>query len=168
GSGPGTGSGSVPASASGAGSVAAQDRELVGRPPAVVDEDTPGWERSAAWYAVGIAIALGTSAAVFGLSAASREEDVHNLINFRDTNGRPLPFTGATRDRYRDLVDEGPRLEKLSMIALAATGAAAAASAVFFVLDSRRDRPGRRRAPSSSVGAAIAPGTASLRWSGSF
>jgi hypothetical protein len=138
--------------------------------PRFVDEEPPSWQRTAAWTSVGVTIALGTTAAVFGLSAASREEDVHNLIDFRDPEGRPAIYTGPTRDRYRDLTDEGDRLEKLSIAALAATGVAAAASAVFFVLDGKRTGGDEReRAPRASVLAPVAaPGGAGLSWNGSF
>ncbi|HWM84844.1 MAG TPA: hypothetical protein VNO33_03375 [Kofleriaceae bacterium] len=132
--------------------------------PAELDLEPPGWERTAAWTSVGVAVALGTTAAVLGLSASSREEDVQNLIEFRDTEGDPARYTGPTRDRYRDLVDEGKRLETLSIVALAATGGAAAASVVFFLLDGARtsDEESARLTPT------VGPGAAGLSWSGSF
>ncbi|HKE19427.1 MAG TPA: hypothetical protein VKB80_31335 [Kofleriaceae bacterium] len=142
------------------------DDSLTGA-PRFVDEEPPSWQRTAAWTSVGITIALGTTAAVLGLSAASREEDVHNLIDFRDPEGRPAIYTGPTRDRYRDLTDEGDRLEKLSVAALAATGAAAAASAVFFVLDGMR-AGGEERERASVLAPVAAPGGAGLSWNGSF
>ena len=144
-----------------------QDGELVG-PPALLDDEQPSWQRTAAWTSIGFTIALGTTAAVLGLSAASREEDIQNLIEFRDIEGRPAIYTGATRDRYRDLIDEGNRLEKLSVVALAATGAAAAASVAFFLLDGAREADGERAPAAAHLAPAIGPGQAGLGWSGSF
>ncbi len=122
------------------------------------------WQRTAAWTSVGVALALATPAAVLGLSAASREEDVRNLIDFRDFEGEPTVYTGPARDRYVDLVKEGKRLETLSIVALAATGAAAASAALFFVLDARAgdEDPGTGLTP--TVGA----GQAGLGWAGRF
>ena len=154
--------------------------------PPYVDQEPPSWQRTAAWTSVGMTFALGTTAAVLALSAGSREEDIQNLIEFRDPEGRPATYTGATADRYRDLVDEGDRLEKLSVMALAATGAAAAASAVFFVLDGMRaedeEAGATGLAPSVSPGPLRGPrrqtvrlhawgiwwGGAGLNWTGSF
>jgi hypothetical protein len=123
------------------------------------------WQRTAAWTSVGITLALGTTAAVLGLSAASREEDVQNLIAFRDPEGDPAIFTGATRDRYNDLVSEGKRLETLSIVALAATGAAAAASVVFFLLDARA---GDDEAPALGLAPIVGDDQAGLGWTGRF
>lgn len=137
----------------------AADRELVG-PPTFLDPET-SWQRTAAWSSVGLALALGTTAAVLGLSAVSREEDINNLITFRDLDGQPAVFTGTTADRYRDLVDEGKRLETLAIAALAATGAATAAAVVFFVLDARAE-------PAAPVAPTLTDGGAGVTWSGSF
>jgi hypothetical protein len=127
-------------------------------------EAQASWQRTAAWTSVGVALALGTTAAVLGLSAASREEDIRNLIEFRDFEGEPTVYTGPARDRYADLVQEGKRLETLSIVAMAATGAAAASAAIFFVLDARAgdDDPGTGLTP--TVGA----GQAGLGWTGQF
>lgn len=132
--------------------------------PPYLDEDPPTWQRTAAWTSVGFTFALGTTAAVLALSAGSREEDIQNLIEFRDAEGRPATYTGATRDRYRDLVDEGDRLEKLSVVALAATGAAAAASAVFFVLDGMQ----ADQDTTAGLTPSVSPAGAGLSWTGSF
>jgi hypothetical protein len=138
---------------------------LTGAPPDVVEEP-PSWQRTAAWTSVGMTFALGTTAAVLALSAGSREEDIQNLIEFRDAEGRPATYTGATSDRYRDLVDEGDRLDKLSVVALAATGVAAAASAVFFVLDGMR--AGDEDARATGLAPSVSSEGAGLSWTGSF
>jgi hypothetical protein len=93
------------------------------------------WQQTAAWTSVGVSVALLTTGAVLGLSARSRQEDVENLIDFRDVEGRPAEFDGAARERYEDLLDEGDRLERWSIISLSAAGVAAAAAVVFFVID---------------------------------
>ncbi|MEM9488325.1 MAG: hypothetical protein AAGC55_04215 [Myxococcota bacterium] len=130
----GTGSGADSAgtgsSADSAGIGAAGDA-----PPSFVGSD-PSWQRSAAWTSVGLALALATTGGVLALSAGSREEDVQNLIDFRDpTSNLPAAFDGNTARRYRELVDEGEDLNTYATITFAAAGLVAAAAAVFFVLD---------------------------------
>jgi tetratricopeptide (TPR) repeat protein len=115
--------------------------EVTTAPPALTD-DEGSWQRTAAWTSVGVTIAFATTATVLALSARSREEDIDNLIKFRDTDGDPARFSGATAERYDDLIDEGERLKGLSIVAFAATGVAAGAAALFFVLDAQREQPG--------------------------
>jgi hypothetical protein len=79
----------------------------------------------------------------------------------------PARYTGPTRDRYRDLVREGDRLETLSVIALAATGGAAAASVVFFLLEGARARADGD-AQATRLVPSIGPGSAGVSWTGSF
>ena len=146
----------------------ATDREAVGSvtaaPKSLADEE-PSWQRTAAWSSVGIAVALLTTGAVLGLSAASREEDVDNLIEFRDPDGQPATFTGATRDRYNDLISEGDRLESLAVVAFAATGVAAGAAALFFVLDSRASAD---RDKETALRPTAGPGGVGVSWGGRF
>lgn len=147
---------------------ATPDQEAVGKveaPPKSLEEDEPSWQRTAAWSSVGIAIALATTGAVLGLSAASREEDVDNLIEFRDAEGQPAVYTGATRARYNDLISEGDRLESLAVVAFAASGAAAAAAALFFVLDARASHDDDDR---TGLRATAAPDGVGLSWGGRF
>jgi hypothetical protein len=146
----------------------ASDPEAVGgvttAPPSLEDEE-PSWQRTAAWSSVGISIALLTTGAVLGLSAASREEDVDNLIEFRDADGQPAIYTGATRERYNDLIAEGDRLESLAVIAFAASGVAVASAVLFFVLDARAgqdDQAGAALRPSAG------PDGVGLSWGGRF
>ena len=133
-------------------------------PPSLEDEE-PSWQRTAAWSSVGIAVALATTGAVLGLSAASREEDVDNLIEFRDAEGQPAIYTGATRERYNDLISEGDRLESLAVVAFAASGVAAASAALFFFLDARADRDGEA---GTAVRPTAGPGGVGLSWGGRF
>jgi hypothetical protein len=141
------------------------DREAVGAvvAPRALEDEEPSWQRTAAWSSVGIAIALVTTGAVLGLSAASREEDVDNLIEFRDAEGQPATYTGATRDRYRDLISEGDRLESLAVVAFAASGVAAASAALFFVLDARASRPDE-----TALRPTAGPAGVGLSWGGRF
>src|SRR5690606_28131009 len=64
------------------------------------------------------------------------EEDVDNLLNYRDLMGRPVEFDAATQKRYDDLVDEGQRFGRLSKIGFGLAGVAAASAIVFFIFDS--------------------------------
>lgn len=141
------------------------DREAVGAvvAPRSLEEEEPSWQRTAAWSSVGIAIALVTTGAVLGLSAASREEDVDNLIEFRDAEGQPATYTGATRDRYKDLISEGDRLESLAVVAFAASGVAAASAALFFVLDARA-----ARRDETALRPTAGPAGVGLSWGGRF
>jgi hypothetical protein len=146
---------------------ATPDPESVGAatvPPKSLEEEEPSWQRTAAWSSVGIAIALVTTGAVLGLSAASREEDVGNLIDFRDAEGRPATYTGATRERYNDLIAEGDRLESLAVVAFAASGVAVGAAVLFFVLDSRAASDDDRAALRPTAG----PDGIGLSWGGRF
>jgi hypothetical protein len=143
----------------------AADREAVGAvaAPKSLEDEEPTWQRTAAWSSVGIAIALVTTGAVLGLSAASREEDVDNLIEFRDAEGQPATYTGATRDRYNDLISEGDRLESLAVVAFAASGVAAASAALFFVLDARASRR-----EETALRPTAGPAGVGLSWGGRF
>lgn len=145
----------------------ATDREAVGavqpQAPQSLDDEEPSWQRTAAWSSVGIAIALVTTGAVLGLSAASREEDVDNLIEFRDAEGQPATYTGATRERYNDLISEGDRLESLAVVAFAASGVAAASAALFFVLDARASRR-----EETALRPTAGPAGVGLSWGGRF
>ena len=151
-----------------AGAVTA-DREPVGTVTAVpksLDDEEPSWQRTAAWSSVGIAVALLTTGAVLGLSAASREEDVDNLIEFRDAEGQPAIYTGATRERYNDLISEGDRLESLAVVAFAASGVAAASAALFFVLDARASA--NRAEEGTALRPTAGPSGVGLSWGGRF
>jgi hypothetical protein len=108
-----------------------------GTTPPPFEEDEPSWKRSAAWISVGVTVAFVTTGAVLGLSASSRQEDIENLISFRDQNMQPQEFDGTIQQKYDDLVDEGEQLDKLSKIAFGLAGAAAVSAAVFFVLDAK-------------------------------
>ena len=117
------------------------------KPPSFTD-DKPSWKRTAAWVSVGATVAAVTTGAVLGLSASSREEDIDNLISFRDAMGNPASFDGNTKQRYEELIDEGDRLNTLSMVAFGVAGAAGAAAILFFVLDSTSSGGGERSAAS--------------------
>ncbi|HTM23304.1 MAG TPA: hypothetical protein VL172_22435 [Kofleriaceae bacterium] len=105
-----------------------------GGPPSDVDTK-PSWKWTAAWISVGGTVAFATAGAVLGLSAKSRQEDIENLIQYRDNQGRPASFDPLIQARYDDLVDEGKKLDRLSKISFAVAGGAAAAAVLFFVLD---------------------------------
>ncbi|MCG8420670.1 MAG: hypothetical protein MJE77_22350 [Proteobacteria bacterium] len=108
------------------------------KPPTFVEQE-PSWQRSVAWISVGMAVALASAGSVLALQASSREEDLENLINFRDTDGNPRDFSGNTSQRYQELIDEGNDLNTYSTIAFAAAGVAAVTAAVFLVLDAFAD-----------------------------
>jgi len=122
--------------------VTGEGDELVGpdieddapKQPSFMDEQVT-WQKTAAWTSVGVSVAFLTASAVLGLSASSREEDIDNLLSYRDASGRPAEFDKAISDRYTTLADEGDSLNTMSMIALGGAGISAAAAIVFFVID---------------------------------
>jgi hypothetical protein len=103
--------------------------------PPPFEDDKPTWKRTAAWVSVGATVAFVTTGAVLGLSASSRQEDIDNLIDFRDQDMMPQAFEGTIQEKYDDLVDEGKQLDMLSKVAFGLAGAAAISATVFFVLD---------------------------------
>ncbi len=107
--------------------------------PAAALAPAPSWQRSAGWIAVGGTVAFATVGAVLGLSAASRADDVENLLTFREVDGQPARYDGTTRERYEDLVDEGERFETYAAVAFGLAGAAAVSATVFFLLDSSHE-----------------------------
>ncbi len=110
------------------------DSESVGQPTFIDDE--PTWQETAAWTSIGVSVAFLSASAILGLSANSREEDIDNLISFRDGDGNPAEFDPNIQQRYDKLVDEGEQLNTLSLVALGLAGVSAASAIVFFVLDS--------------------------------
>jgi hypothetical protein len=110
------------------------DDESVGQPTFFDDE--PTWQETAGWTSVGVTVAFLSASAILGLSANSREEDIDNLISYRDMNGNPAEFDETIQKRYDTLADEGEDLNTLSLVALSLAGVSAASAIVFFVLDS--------------------------------
>jgi hypothetical protein len=111
--------------------------------PAFTDDNGTSWKRSAPWISTGATIGLLAVGTVLFMSAEGSEEDLQALIDFRDQNGRPLPFDDVST-QYYDLIDEGERFDRLSTYAFAAAGVGAVAATAFFVLDSRgggREKP---------------------------
>lgn len=105
-------------------------------PPPSFADSRPTWQRNAAWISVGTSLAFATVGAILGLSAASHEEDIGNLINFRDpVTNQPAVYTGNARLQYEELVSEGESLSNWSRITLGVAGVAAVTAAVFFIVD---------------------------------
>lgn len=110
--------------------------------PTFADSRT-SWQRDAGWIAVGVAVALVSTGGVLAVSANSREEDLQNLIDFRDIlTGEPQDFSGNTQARYEELREEGKDLDTYSTIAFVAAGAAVASAVTFFILDATSGNSG--------------------------
>jgi tetratricopeptide (TPR) repeat protein len=119
--------------------------------PTYADEGVR-WQRTAAWISVGLAAAGVTAGAVLAASAASREDDLTQLINYRDpTSGQPRAFSGTTKDDYLAKIDEGNRLSNFATAAFIGAGVFAAAAVTFFVLDATRTVPRGERAERLSM-----------------
>ncbi len=130
--------------------------ETGGHPPTLTDEK-PSWQRTAAWVSVAATLAFATSGAVLGLSASSREEDIKNLISFRNASGDPARYEGNTSSRYQDLIDEGKQLNTYAKIMFVGTGIAAAAAATFFVLDAKSRKDSGSEATATAHGRRLVP-----------
>ncbi|MBZ0234936.1 MAG: hypothetical protein K8M05_21590 [Deltaproteobacteria bacterium] len=104
--------------------------------PSFTDDKGASWKRSAAWISTGATIGLVAVGTVLYMSAEGSEEDIEALIDFRDQQGRPLPYD-QVQDQYADLVDEGKRFDSLATYAFIGAGVGAAAAITFFVLDAR-------------------------------
>ena len=120
------------------------------RPPTLTDEK-PSWKRTAAWVSVGATVALATTGAVLGLSASSREEDIENLISFRNASGDPATFDGNTSSRYDDLIDEGKSLNGYAKLAFIGAGVAAVAATAFFIIDAKSPAPAEASASRRNI-----------------
>jgi hypothetical protein len=124
----GTGDGDVGAGGTGG--------DLGGGGPAFTDGGGTTWKRSAAWISTGATIGLLAVGTVLYMSGEGSEEDIEALIDFRDQQGRPVPFD-EVEDQYDDLVDEGERFDKLATYAFIGAGVGAAAAVTLFVLDAK-------------------------------
>ncbi|MCP4444781.1 MAG: hypothetical protein GY811_05475 [Myxococcales bacterium] len=109
--------------------------------PSFMDEEVT-WQQTAGWTSVGVSVAFLTASAVLGLSASSREEDMENLLSYRDASGRPADFDAIVSERYDTLSDEEESLNTMSMVALGGAGIGAVAAIVFFVLDGPPEEDG--------------------------
>ena len=123
-----------PAGAEGLGTNPELAPEQIGQ-PTFMDED-PTWQETAAWTSVGVSFALLSASAILGLSADSREEDLDNLFQFRDSEGNPAQYGQTVQERYETLIEEGEDLNTMAMVALGLAGVSTAGAIVFFVLDS--------------------------------
>lgn len=103
-------------------------------PPAFSDAKR-SWHHSAAWMSVGLSVAFATTSAVLAISASTREQDLNDLIDYRDPSGAAPTFDGNIRRRYEELVDEGERIELYARLALIGAGLTAAAAVTFFIID---------------------------------
>jgi tetratricopeptide (TPR) repeat protein len=122
--------------------------------PTLMEDPAGGWQRTAGWVSVGLAAVAVTTGAVLATSSASREEDLRQLVEFREPGTRlPSRYTGSVRDDYEEKDDEGKRLGRLATYSFAAAGVLAGAAVVFFVLDATRDV----EAPAVTLAPAIGP-----------
>lgn len=109
-------------------------------PPSLIEE--PGWRRTTAWVFVALTAVGATTGALLATSANAREEDLRQLVDFRDpTTGLPNTYTGATKADYLAKIDEGSNLNTYSAIAFIGAGACAAAATIFFILDATHATP---------------------------
>ena len=115
------------------------DETGAGLGPSLADEHPP-WSKSAGWITVAVGAAAATVGAVLLTMADSSEQDIRDLIAYRDpTTHRPSTFEDATRDRYNELVDEGERFDTLAIVSFGVAGAAVIGATVFFVLAATED-----------------------------
>jgi hypothetical protein len=161
----GSGGGDTGAGGTGGGELGAGG-DLGAGGPAFTDGGGTTWKRSAAWISTGATIGLLAVGTVLYMSGEGSEEDIEALIDFRDQQGRPVPFE-EVEDQYNDLVDEGERFDKLATYAFISAGVGAAAAVTLFVLDAKsggHEKPvgfvARRRTP--RVAPRLGPETAGV------
>jgi hypothetical protein len=110
-------------------------------------EADSGWNayNVTAFVAAGAAVALLGTAAFFGAQASSKESDVNRLQTFRDeATGAPAPYSSVA-GQYESALADGRRDAHDARLALVASGAAAAVSIAFFVLDAHLHPAGEAR-----------------------
>jgi hypothetical protein len=134
---------------------ASPEMRLSQPPLPAFSESESHWQRTTGWVFVGLTAVGVTTGAVLAASAKAREDDINQLIAFRDpTTGQPNQFSGSTKDDYLNKVDEGKNLSTLSTVAFIGAGACAGTAVLFFILDATRDVPNER----VSVAPFVAPG----------
>lgn len=86
---------------------------------------------------VSTAVAAGTLAAgfVFALKGNSAEQDLVNLVNFRDANLNPAAYDTVPRKKYDDLVDKGNRYNTTSYALFGVAAVATVTATTLFILD---------------------------------
>ncbi len=92
----------------------------------------PSTPHQIAWLLGGSTIALVTLGGVLAYATKSAENDVRDL--YAGFAGRTPSYDAATQKRYRELVDEGRRYERLSWTAFGLAGATAIGAALLFVI----------------------------------
>jgi hypothetical protein len=125
-------------------------------PTAPAHDDRASWQRPVAWTAVGMTAALVTAGTVLGMAARSRQSDLEDLLD----DAGDQPFAGSARAEYEDLIDEGERFERLSIVALSAAGVTAVAAVLCFALDG--DDDDRRGTAGIELSPTVSPDGAGL------
>jgi tetratricopeptide (TPR) repeat protein len=93
-----------------------------------------------AWLLVGGSLTFVTIGAVLAYSADASESDIADLyVGF---GGQPPVFDARTEARYRDLLDEGKRYERLSWLSFGIAGAFAVGAAIKFAVDGKEGKSG--------------------------
>ena len=86
--------------------------------------------KDAAWLLVGGSLAFVTTGAVLAYSADSSERDLEDL--YLTFDGGPATYDARTQARYKTLVEDGRRFERLSWTSFGIAGGMAVGAAVMF------------------------------------
>jgi hypothetical protein len=125
----------------------------------VLEEGPASRLRVAAWIGVAATVATLTAAAILGLAAQARADEIERHYNFVDASGVPKRFDQSEADTLSNLTSEGNLYNGLAIGFFSAAGALAVATTVMFVIDNRRmhaegaQRSSLRIAPTVSKGA---------------
>jgi hypothetical protein len=92
-----------------------------------------------AWVTFGVAVAALGAGAGLSVVAHQRSQSIGDLQHV-DTSGQPSVYDAATQQRYKQLQDENRHFAGAAIGCFTVGAAAAVASTVLFIVDSRRHR----------------------------
>ena len=105
-------------------------------PPAAVEVNRgPSKMRVAAWIGVAATVATVTTAAILGLAAQSRSDEISRRFIFVDSTGQPRVFDAQQQSDYNNLKSEGQLYNDLSIAFYSVAGAFAVTTTVLFLVD---------------------------------
>jgi hypothetical protein len=100
-----------------------------------LDESRPSKLRVGAWIGVAATVAVLTTAAILGLAAQSRADEISRRFEFVDSNGQPKQFDASQQSEYRNLKNEGELYNDVAIGFFAGAGALAVVTTVLFAVD---------------------------------
>jgi hypothetical protein len=110
-------------------------------PPGLLDQGPPSKLRVTAWVGVATSLAFLTTGAILGLAAQSRSDEISRRFNFVDpSTGMPKKYDPQTASDIDSLRSDGQLYNTVGITFYSLAAASAVATAVLFVVDSKRPR----------------------------